>query len=244
MREYSEVANWLAELVTTTQGKVAMSDTASQALASIVPPARRLVRVSPVALLKNIKNSVELDGFHASHVRDAAALIQYLAWLETEVDSGVTEISGADRLELFRTEQEHFVGLRQPATAMTLCIRYIKQRGFTVKIIDVIVRPLSFPTISSAGPHGAVIHYRPTVETDRRVSREELYLVDSGAQYKDGTTDVTRTVHLGTPTQYERECFTRVLQGHIALATAVFPNKTKGHCLDSFARQFLWQVRC
>jgi len=67
-------------------------------------------------------------------------------------------------------------------------------------------------------------------------------LVDSGAQYKDGTTDVTRTVHLGTPTQYERECFTRVLQGHIALATAVFPNKTKGHCLDSFARQFLWQV--
>jgi len=119
VREYSEVANWLAELVTTTQGKVAMSDTASQALASIVPPARRLVRVSPVALLKNIKNSVELDGFHASHVRDAAALIQYLAWLETEVDSGVTEISGADRLEQFRAEQEHFVGLRQPATAMT-----------------------------------------------------------------------------------------------------------------------------
>ena len=72
--------------------------------------------------------------------------------------------------------------------------------------------------------------------------RSELYLLDSGAQYKDGTTDVTRTVHYGTPTQHQKECFTRVLKGHIALASAVFPNKTKGHCVDSLARQYLWQV--
>ena len=95
---------------------------------------------------------------------------------------------------------------------------------------------------SSVGPNGAIIHYRPTEESARRITRNELYLVDSGAQYKDGTTDVTRTIHLGTPSNYEKECFTRVLKGHIALASANFPNKTKGHCIDAFARMHLWQA--
>ena len=86
---------------------------------------------------------------------------------------------------------------------------------------------LSFPTISSVGPNGAVIHYRPDPATARTLTTEELYLVDSGAQYKDGTTDITRTVHFGTPTEHEKECFTRVLKGQIALASAVFPMKVK-----------------
>uniref|UniRef100_A0A3B4CJX0 Xaa-Pro aminopeptidase 1 n=1 Tax=Pygocentrus nattereri TaxID=42514 RepID=A0A3B4CJX0_PYGNA len=99
---------------------------------------------------------------------------------------------------------------------------------------------LSFPTISSVGPNGAIIHYRPLPETNRTLSLNEVYLIDSGAQYMDGTTDVTRTVHFGTPSDYEKECFTYVLKGHIAVSAAVFPNGTKGHLLDSFARAALW----
>uniref|UniRef100_A0A8C1PS88 Xaa-Pro aminopeptidase 1 n=1 Tax=Cyprinus carpio TaxID=7962 RepID=A0A8C1PS88_CYPCA len=99
---------------------------------------------------------------------------------------------------------------------------------------------LSFPTISSVGPNGAIIHYRPLPETNRTLSLNEVYLIDSGAQYLDGTTDVTRTVHFGTPSDYEKECFTYVLKGHIAVSAAVFPNGTKGHLLDSFARASLW----
>ncbi|XP_027547978.1 xaa-Pro aminopeptidase 1 isoform X2 [Neopelma chrysocephalum] len=99
---------------------------------------------------------------------------------------------------------------------------------------------LSFATISSTGPNGAIIHYRPVPETNRTLSVNEIYLLDSGAQYKDGTTDVTRTMHFGTPSAYEKECFTYVLKGHIAVSAAIFPNGTKGHLLDSFARSALW----
>lgn len=159
-----------------------------------------------------MKNEVEIAGFEASHARDAAALCNYLCWLDKNIDKEqITEVTGADKLEQFRSEQENFMGL-------------------------------SFPSISSMGPNGAIIHYRPESATARPITRTELYLIDSGAQYKDGTTDVTRTVHFGTPTDHEKECFTRVLKGHIALASAVFPNKTKGHCIDSLARQYLWQA--
>uniref|UniRef100_A0A8C0ERD1 Xaa-Pro aminopeptidase 1 n=1 Tax=Bubo bubo TaxID=30461 RepID=A0A8C0ERD1_BUBBB len=99
---------------------------------------------------------------------------------------------------------------------------------------------LSFATISSTGPNGAIIHYKPVPETNRTLSVNEIYLLDSGAQYKDGTTDVTRTMHFGTPSAYEKECFTYVLKGHIAVSAAIFPNGTKGHLLDSFARSALW----
>uniref|UniRef100_A0A8C8LQF9 Xaa-Pro aminopeptidase 1 n=1 Tax=Oncorhynchus tshawytscha TaxID=74940 RepID=A0A8C8LQF9_ONCTS len=100
---------------------------------------------------------------------------------------------------------------------------------------------LSFPSISSVGPNGAIIHYRPLPETNRTLSLNEIYLLDSGAQYIDGTTDVTRTMHFGSPSAYEKETFTYVLKGHIAVSAAIFPNGTKGHLLDSFARQALWE---
>ncbi|KAG8332679.1 Xaa-Pro aminopeptidase 1 [Homalodisca vitripennis] len=93
---------------------------------------------------------------------------------------------------------------------------------------------LSFETISSSGSHGAVIHYSPSKETDKPITNKELYLCDSGAQYEDGTTDITRTLHFGTPTQYEKECFTRVYKGHMALATVVFPAKIKGRIYHFF----------
>jgi len=212
IKDYQAIKDYLRSVVCSTVGKIWLSDTASQGLACLVPVKRRFLRMTPITLMKSIKNQVELDGFDACHARDAAALCQYFCWLERTIDKEeITEVTGADRLEKFRAEQEHFMGL-------------------------------SFPSISSVGPNGAIIHYRPTLETARPITRTELYLLDSGAQYRDGTTDVTRTIHLGTPTQHEKECFTRVLKGQIGLARAVFPNKTKGHCLDSFARMHLWQV--
>jgi Xaa-Pro aminopeptidase len=99
---------------------------------------------------------------------------------------------------------------------------------------------MSFPTISGAGPDGAIVHYRVTSKTNRAIAPGELFLIDSGGQYQDGTTDITRTVAVGEPTAEMRERFTRVLKGHIAIARAVFPDGTTGAQLDSFARQFLW----
>jgi Xaa-Pro aminopeptidase len=104
------------------------------------------------------------------------------------------------------------------------------------------LRDTSFDTISGAGPNGAIVHYRASEETNLPIEMDSLYLVDSGGQYPDGTTDVTRTVAIGTPTAEMRDRFTRVLKGHIAVSRAVFPEGTRGSQLDSFARQFLWSV--
>jgi len=212
IKEYSDIKDYISHQVENTSGKIWLADSASQGLVSLVPVKRRFLKTTPVTLMKSIKNQVELTGFEACHARDAAALCQYFCWLERNVDqTEITEITGADKLEKFRSEQEHFMGL-------------------------------SFPSISSVGPNGAIIHYRPSPDTARTINRTELYLLDSGAQYRDGTTDVTRTIHLGTPTQHEKECFTRVLKGMIGMASVNFPAKIKGNCLDSFARQHLWQV--
>jgi Xaa-Pro aminopeptidase len=101
---------------------------------------------------------------------------------------------------------------------------------------------MSFPSISSSGPNGAIIHYDPSPASDRPLSLNEIYLIDSGGQYLDGTTDVTRTLHFGTPSDFEKECFTRVLKGSIGLVTATFPNKVVGNTLDTLARKYLWDV--
>lgn len=187
-----------------------------QALVAQVDPVRLCFLPSPVQKQKAIKNEVEIENMRNCHIRDGAALCEYLAWLEKTIEANpdghesLWEISGADYLEKCRSQQAHFQGL-------------------------------SFPSISSSGPNGAIIHYRPTEPTKRPISKNELYLIDSGAQYLDGTTDVTRTVHFGQPTDKERECFTLVLKGHIQLALAVFPRLVKGQQLDSFARQHLWK---
>jgi Xaa-Pro aminopeptidase len=110
-------------------------------------------------------------------------------------------------------------------------------RRDTGKLMDV-----SFPTIAGTGPNGAIVHYRVTRKSNRRIQTGDLLLIDSGAQYQDGTTDVTRTIAIGEPTAEMRDRFTRVLRGHIAIATAVFPDGTTGAQLDSLARQFLWQA--
>ncbi len=164
------------------------------------------------ALAKARKNETELAGARAAHVRDGAALTKFLAWLAHEAPAG--------RLD-------------EIAAAEKLFECRAAGEGF---------RDTSFDTISGAGSNGAIVHYRATPQTSRRLEPNMLYLVDSGAQYPDGTTDVTRTVAVGTPTAEQRDRFTRVLKGHIALALARFPRGTSGSQLDALARQALWEV--
>lgn len=169
--------------------------------------------LSPVTLMKSRKNPVEAEGMRAAHVRDGAAVARFLAWLERAVHKEqLTEISAAKKLEEIRREGEHFQGL-------------------------------SFRTISGFGPHGAIIHYTVTPKSDVPLRPEGLYLLDSGAQYLDGTTDITRTVLLGKrATAEQKDRFTRVLKGHIALARARFPQGVGGGRLDALARIALWEV--
>jgi Xaa-Pro aminopeptidase len=105
-----------------------------------------------------------------------------------------------------------------------------------------LLKDISFPTIAGAGPDGAIVHYRVTLGTNRRIAPGELFLIDSGGQYEDGTTDITRTVAVGEPTEEMRARFTLVLKGHIAIARSVFPDGTSGAQLDSFARRHLWEA--
>ena len=166
-------------------------------------------------LPKARKNTTEIGGTRSAHIRDGAALTAFLAWLARMAPGGdVTEMSAADSLFGFRRGDAHFRGL-------------------------------SFDTISGSGPNGAIVHYRVTPATDRRLSPGDIYLVDSGAQYLDGTTDVTRTVYIddGKGASAEaRDRFTRVLKGHIAIATARFPAGTHGSQIDSLARLALWEA--
>lgn len=164
----------------------------------------------PAVLPKAIKNPTEIAGHRAAQARDGAALCRFLHWLSVESPSGAID-------------------------EMTAAARLEAFRRDTGALED-----LSFDTISGAGPNGAVVHYRVGPDTNRRIEPGSLYLVDSGGQYRDGTTDVTRTIAIGTPTPEMRERFTLVLKGHIALATTAFPEGTRGGQLDVLARQFLW----
>ncbi|RPD55531.1 Creatinase/aminopeptidase [Lentinus tigrinus ALCF2SS1-7] len=209
---FSYLTHLGSELNAHTDSKVLVSDKASLAVAQAIGKDNIIVARSPVTDLKAIKNTAEIAGFRASHVRDGAALVRYFAWLEEQLGAGreMRESEVADQLEKYRAEGEHFKGL-------------------------------SFPTISATGPNGAIIHYEPVRGSDDIVKKDQIYLCDSGAQYLDGTTDVTRTYHFGTPTAEQKRAFTRVLQGHIAIDTAIFPNGTTGYLLDPFARRPLWE---
>ncbi len=188
--------------------------TASDALARLITGnGGKVVRsADPIAIMKAVKNPVEIAGARAAQARDGAAMVRFLAWFDREAPVGhLTEIDAVKALESFRRE--------------------------TGQLKDV-----SFPTIAGAGPDGAIVHYRVTTRTNRTILPGELFLIDSGGQYEDGTTDITRTIAVGTPSDEMRDRFTRVLRGHIAIARAVFPDGTTGAQLNSFARQFLWQA--
>jgi Xaa-Pro aminopeptidase len=157
---------------------------------------------------------VEIEGSRKAHIRDGAAVSNFLAWFAREAPNGhLTEIDTAKALEGYRARTGS-------------------------------LRDLSFDSISGAGAHGAVVHYRVTNATNRPVRNNEIYLIDSGGQYLDGTTDITRTVIVGAADAEMKDRFTRVLKGHIALATARFPAGTPGAALDAFARRPLGEIGC
>lgn len=169
----------------------------------------------PISLPRAIKNETELEGSRRAHLRDGVAMCKFLFWLDQQVPGSCDEIKAAKALESIR---------EQNALA------------FQSKLKDI-----SFDTISGAGGNGAIVHYRVTENTNAVLENNSLYLVDSGAQYEDGTTDITRTIAIGAPPQLAREDFTLVLKGHIAIASARFPKGTRGVDLDPLARISLWQ---
>jgi Xaa-Pro aminopeptidase len=166
----------------------------------------------PTILPKAIKNAVEIAGQKAAQYRDGAAISRFLRWVEAEAPKG-----DLDELKA----SDHLEALRRE---------------------DPELRDLSFDSISGAGPNGAIVHYRSSEKTNRKLEMNSIYLIDSGGQYLDGTTDITRTVVIGAPTDEQCDRFTRVLKGHIAVATAIFPVGTRGTQLDSFARRPLWEA--
>lgn len=175
--------------------------------------AKSIVRgQDPCIVPKAIKTPAEIAGSRDAHERDGAAVVRFLAWLDDAIATGEVDEISAVR------QLEAF-------------------RDATGKLKDV-----SFATISGSGPNGAIVHYRVTNATNRALADGELFLIDSGGQYQDGTTDITRTVAIGTPTQEMRQRFTAVLKGHIAIATARFPKGTRGIDLDPFARRALWDI--
>ena len=174
--------------------------------------AKVLAKRDPTVLPKAIKNPVEIAGQKASQVRDGAAIVKFLRWIdETAPKGGLDELKAAAKLQQLRQESPE-------------------------------LRDLSFDTISAAGPNAAIPHYRVSEQSNLPIENNRIYLVDSGGQYVDGTTDITRTVIVGEPTEEMRDRFTRVLKGHIAVATACFPKGTRGSQLDSFARRPLWEA--
>jgi Xaa-Pro aminopeptidase len=166
----------------------------------------------PCQLPKACKNPVEIEGMRKAHIRDGAAVCRFLAWLSREAPNGY--LTEIDAAEALE-------GFRVATGALS---------------------DLSFDSISAAGPHAAIPHYRVTRSTNRRIARNEIFLIDSGAQYPDGTTDITRTLIIGEPNPEMRDRFTRVFKGHVALATVRFPEGTTGSALDAFARRALWDV--
>jgi Xaa-Pro aminopeptidase len=172
--------------------------------------ARPVETPDPCQAFKAKKNAIELQGSREAHLRDGAALARFLAWLDAEAPSG-----GLDEL----TASDKLEEFRRETN---------------------LLEDLSFDTISGAGSNGAIVHYRATQETNKKLEPGTLYLVDSGAQYCDGTTDVTRTVAIGEPAEIMRRHYTLVLKGHIGIATARFPAGTRGVDIDGFARRALW----
>jgi Xaa-Pro aminopeptidase len=172
----------------------------------------KIIRAAdPIAPMKAVKNAAEIAGARAAQLRDGAAVARFLAWFDHQAPRGT--LTEIDAVEALES--------------------FRRDTG--------LLKDISFSTIAGAGPDGAIVHYRVTRRTNRTIGPGELFLIDSGGQYEDGTTDITRTVAVGAPRADMRKNFTLVLKGHIAIARAVFPDGTTGAQLDPLARQFLWR---
>lgn len=180
-------------------------------LVTAVDKTKRILGISPIPMMKAVKNKTEQDGFRAAMLRDGIAMVKFLAWLKPAVEAGgQTEITLDEHLTALRAEQPLFKGI-------------------------------SFDTIVGYEAHGAIVHYEATPETDIPVKPYGLVLIDSGAQYQDGTTDITRTIALGSLTEEQRRVYTLVLKGHIQLDMCQFPDGVCGSQIDAIARESMWR---
>lgn len=202
--------------LTALKGKTVSVDpaTAASAIFDVLTTAGAHVKrmADPCQLAKACKNEIEINGTRAAHIRDGAAMAKFLYWLSQEAPKG-------DVTEISAAQKLEDI------------------RGQGGDLTD-----LSFDSISAVGAHAASPHYRVTKSSNLPLKPGEIYLIDSGGQYPDGTTDITRTIIVGTPSAEMKDRFTRVLKGHIALATVHFPEGTTGHALDAFARRPLWEI--
>ena len=217
LAEVRAVADFARDLAAlgTTQAAVRLDPAACpDAIARIVAAAggKVLRGADPIATLQAVKNAAEIAGARAAQLRDGAAVTRFLAWFDREAPRG--RLTEIDAVEALES--------------------FRRDSG--------LLKDISFPTIAGAGPDGAIVHYRVTRRSNRRIAPGELFLVDSGGQYEDGTTDITRTLCVGAPDAEMRRNFTLVLKGHIAIARAVFPDGTSDAQLDTLARQFLWRA--
>mmetsp|Transcript_24888 Transcript_24888/g.61125 ORF Transcript_24888/g.61125 Transcript_24888/m.61125 type:complete len:634 (+) Transcript_24888:25-1926(+) len=213
---YSAFPGDLAKLCETAKSVLVDGARSSWAVCRIIAAhesCKLIEKLSPICTAKALKNPSELAGLREAHIRDAVALVKYFSWLEEAMEA-------EEELDEFSAAE--------------------KLDGFRKEDKDYL--GLSFETISSYGANGAVIHYAPKKSVCATLKKDSLYLCDSGGQYVDGTTDVTRTFCFATPTDHHKMCYTRVLRGHIGLAAAVFPSGTTGHTLDILARVPLWQA--
>lgn len=233
LKEYNHFQTELAQIVE--QLKIPSSNqimvekaTCSAAMLACVPTSRQhLVDVSPVEVFKSQKNAAEVAGLRSASIKDSLAICKYFSWLELHLlDPGAAPIPPAASSLTITDALSEFQGAQ--------VLSSIRFAGAGC-VGD------SFPTISATGANAAVIHYQPDRQTSSTIKKDEIYLCDTGGQYTDGTTDITRTLHFGTPSEEQKRCYTRVLQGHIQLAQAVFPAGTCGLMLEMLARQPLWQ---
>ncbi|XP_068571181.1 xaa-Pro aminopeptidase 2 isoform X1 [Cebidichthys violaceus] len=215
LKSYDTVRDHLKKYVAQPGVKVWIgTEYTNYALYEIIAPEQKLMTTSysPVLTTKAVKDETEQRILRDAHVRDAVAVIQLLMWLEKAVPEGK---------ETELTAAEYVNKCRS------------KQKDS---------RGPSFETISASGPNAALAHYSPTEETSRKLTVNEMYLVDSGGQYLDGTTDITRTVHWGAPTAMQKEAFTRVLMGNIEISRTIFPSGTRGVNMEMLGRRALWEV--
>lgn len=215
LKSYDTVRDHLKQYVAQPGVKVWIgTEYTNYALYEIITPEEKLMTssYSPVLTTKAVKDETEQRILRDAHVRDAVAVIQLLMWLEKAVPEGK---------ETELTAAEYVNKCRS------------KQKDS---------RGPSFETISASGPNAALAHYSPSEETSRRLTVDEMYLVDSGGQYLDGTTDITRTVHWGTPTAMQKEAFTRVLMGNIEISRTIFPSGTRGVNMEMLGRRALWEL--
>ncbi|OON14407.1 Creatinase, partial [Opisthorchis viverrini] len=237
---FEHLENQVAQLPKT-HPRVWFDYNASYAMVSCVPESQRLMAISPIAQMKATKLPTELEGIRSAHAMDALILCDFLAWMD--------EVAERNRT-LNHTERVPMKGdVCEPAGSPSLPAPVSLTESSVAGYLDELRSQapsfvsLSFTTISGADANGAIIHYRPIPGKDAPISPSTFYLVDSGAQYLSGTTDVTRSVHLHEPTVEQQSCYTLVLKAHIAVASQIFPTNTPGTSLDVLARRELWNYR-